>query len=226
MNNLNKRLQGEDKFVCDMIGHITAFEFKLKLFRMQLKAHYCVNFEKLQFLKQKFNLNNYDLFSTCTENFLFEFNSRFIEFRERKILFTLIADPWLVLPEELYQCQPYIKEEHIGEIQMELIDLQSNDVLKQQHQQANKLANFWKKTLQPQLKRIARIMLSMFGSTYNCERSFSVLGNIKNKQRNRLSNNHTSELVKAAVTNLEPEYGKIMSLVKPRFHIDTKELFD
>ena len=116
-----------------------------------------------------------------------------------------------MLPEELYKCQSYIKEEHIGEIQMKLIDLQSNEVLKRQHQQANKLANFWKKTHQPQLKIIARIVLSMFGSAYNCERTLSVLGNIKNKQRNRLSNNHTSELVKAAVTNLEPEYGEIVS---------------
>ena len=71
LNNLNKQLQGENKFVCDMIGHMTAFESKLKLFQMQLKAHDCVNFEKFQFLKKKSNLNNYDLFSTCTENLLF-----------------------------------------------------------------------------------------------------------------------------------------------------------
>ena len=114
LNALNKQLQGKDKIVCNMIGHITAFESKLKLFQMQLKAHNCGNFEKLQFLNLKYNLKNCDLFSTCIEDLMFEFNSRFMEFREKQILFTLIADPWIVLPEELHQCQPYIKEEHIG----------------------------------------------------------------------------------------------------------------
>ena len=37
LNILNKQLQGEDKIVCDMISHITAFESKLKLFQMQLR---------------------------------------------------------------------------------------------------------------------------------------------------------------------------------------------
>ena len=101
-----------------------------------------------------------------------------------------------------------------GELQMELIDFQSNDILKRQHEQADNLANFWKKTHQPKLKIIARIVLSMFGSTYTCERTFSVLNAVKKKHRNRLSNEHTSELVKAAITNLEPEYEKIMSSVQ------------
>ena len=58
---------------------------------------------------------------------------------------------------------------------------------KRQHQQANKLANFWKKTHQPRLKIIARIVLSMFGSTYIVREPFLYLGNIKTgKQRNRL----------------------------------------
>ena len=52
---------------------------------------------------------------------------------------------------------------------------------------------------------MAKIVLSMFSSTYSCEQTFSAMKYVKNKMRSALTCDHTSELIKAAITSYEPD---------------------
>ena len=123
-----------------------------------------------------------------------------------KIIFSLVANPWLVFPDELVASPPFISTENLAECQLELIDLQANDVMKRQHAISESLIIFWREVHQIHLRSMAKLIFSMFGSTYCCEHTFSVRKNVKSKLRNRLSCEHTSQLIKAAVTSYEPDY--------------------
>ena len=89
---------------------------------------------------------------------------------------------------------------------MELIEIRSNDVLRRTHATVESLTSFWSQVHQKNLRNIAKIVLSMFGSTYCCEQTFSVMNAVKSKIRNSLTTQHTSELIKAAVTSYSPQF--------------------
>ena len=92
---------------------------------------------------------------------------------------------------------------------MELIEIQSNDLLKRTLRKAEHLTLFWNQVHQKTLRNLAKIVLSMFGSRYCCEVTFPVMNTVKAKTRNKLTPDHKSELIKAAVTIYSPQFEKI-----------------
>jgi hypothetical protein len=54
----------------------------------------------------------------------------------------------------------------------------------------------------------------MFGSTYVCEAGFSAMTNIKSKNRNSLTNEHLENLMRAAVTQYQPQTKKIVNSIQ------------
>ena len=215
LNKLNLELQGKEKIITDMFTTVIAFENKLCLFHAHFKAGIVTHFERLQSLRnQKWKLKELDTFAICVESLKDEFEKRFSDFRSKKTIFSMVANPWLVQPDELKACLPFLPEDIIPESQMELIEIHSNDILKRQHLQiqmdvTRSILTFWKGVHQPNLRGVAKKVLSMFGSTYCCEQTFSVMNYVKNKNRNRLTCQHTSELIKAAVTGFEPDFQKL-----------------
>ncbi|KAJ0006640.1 hypothetical protein NQD34_013913, partial [Periophthalmus magnuspinnatus] len=87
-------------------------------------------------------------------------------------------------------------------LQMELADLQSNVVLKEQVSERD-ADSFWiqlvSETSFPTLKKVALYILCMFGSTYCCEAAFSTMNIIKNKYRSRLTNDHLHMCLRKAL---------------------------
>ena len=92
-------------------------------------------------------------------------------------------------------------------LQLEIIQLQHNNALKSMHKDSPESTptNFWMKYVDvndfPELSKCCKKILTMFGSTYVCEAGFSALNNNKSKKRNAL----TDHLLRAAVTQYEPE---------------------
>ena len=54
----------------------------------------------------------------------------------------------------------------------------------------------------------------MFGSTYVCEAGFSAMTNIKSKRRNSLTDEHLEDLLRAAVTEYQPQMKHIADSVQ------------
>lgn len=204
LNDLNLQLQGKEKFIMDMYSAITAFENKLLLFKSHFETKKVIHFERLKNLNTLpgFRLQLFGEFASCIDDLRKEFKGRFAEFRAQKNMFSLVSNPYHTLPDELEDCVP---DEILPAVQMELIELHSNDVLKRVLINEGVLA-FWKKAHFQHLSTLAKIVLSMFGSTYRCELAFSSLTFIKNKYRNKLSDVHTSELLKASITDIEPNF--------------------
>ncbi|KAL4104943.1 hypothetical protein QTP88_020219 [Uroleucon formosanum] len=63
-------------------------------------------------------------------------------------------------------------------------------------------------------KDFALKMLSMFGTTYICECTFSNLKHIKSKERNRLRDETLGHLLRVSTTEIEVDFTKL-SIEKP-----------
>ena len=96
--------------------------------------------------------------------------------------------------------------------QIEVIDLQSSIALKHNLQSAGK-EDFWyyhvNENQLPTVREVALQILTMFGSTYTCESSFSHLNAIKTKARCSLINGKLQECLRIAPTTYEPNYLEI-----------------
>ena len=109
-----------------------------------------------------------------------------------------------------------------SQIQMELLDLQANSVLKMKFNKlpqlpsATETTNFWRFLLCehfPELRKFAQSYACRFGTTYRCEQSFSSMKMIKNKMRSRLSDSNLKKCLVLSTTNLTPN---ITGLVKAK----------
>ena len=107
-----------------------------------------------------------------------------------------------------------------SQIQMEILDLQANWVLKLKFNElpsfpsATETINFWRSLPCehfPELRKFAQSYACRFGTTYRCEQSFSSMKMIKNKMRSRLSNSNLKNCLVLLTTNLTPN---ITDLVK------------
>ena len=58
----------------------------------------------------------------------------------------------------------------------------------------------------PHLKQAALRIISLFGTTYSCESFYSIMKFIKCKNRSVLTNQHSKELMRTAVTNYLPNF--------------------
>ena len=88
-------------------------------------------------------------------------------------------------------------------IQMELIDLQCDSALKSKFPSVD-LVEFYKSvdpTKFPKILYHAKRIVAMFGSTYLCEQTFSIMKINKSKHRNRLTDDHLRALLRGACSN-------------------------
>ena len=215
VNNFNKQLQGKDMTICDLYIATKSFINKLKLLERHLQQENpnVMHFERLQNLGWKVGKQGIAMFCGILHSMQNEFTSRFKDFESNKALFMFTSNPFLFDTEELKDCSPYIHEGNLAEAELQLIDLQCNEILKRTHQSVS-TQQFWQEVHQPVLKQVAFVVLSMFGSSYSCEQTFSTLTYVKNRYRARLTNEHTTELVKAAVTKVVPQFDKIAKTIQ------------
>lgn len=101
---------------------------------------------------------------------------------------------------------------------MNVIDLQSNDTLKNSFFEIKDLVKFYVSLPSnfDELKRFALQLITIFGSTYLCEQTFSILNYRKNKYASRLTDEHLRAILRIATTNLEANIQQIATQIQPQ----------
>lgn len=188
LNELNQKLQGENKLITDCYQDIKSFVIKLHLYQNQLRANNLIHFPLLNNYKSEHK--NFLKYSTEIAKLVEEFNTRFSYMQKFEEMFKIFLTPFNV---DVESAPP--------NLQMELIELQSNIELRSL-QGGNKIEYYQKYILEdkfPNLKRLAMRITSAFGTTYRCESFFSKLNMVKTQFRNRLlDENMTNQLLCAS----------------------------
>ena len=157
--------------------------------------------------------------ATSAEEVNLEFSKKIISdlkqnFSERLSDLNKIEDD--VLFQNPFSCNP---SDMPSELQLELIDLQANGLLKEKHREG-KLLEFYRCLPSDEflkLKKFASGMASMFETTYVCEQTFSKMKNVKSERRTRLTDEHLKTILLVQCSNTIPNIEDIMKN-KDQFH--------
>ena len=101
-----------------------------------------------------------------------------------------------------------VKTEEIdnAELQLELLDLRSNEGLRDVYQEQS-LLQFCpqlQKDTYPVLLKNARFWIAQFGSTYQCKQGFSLMKLNKSKLHSQLTDGLLDAIMRIAITLLKP----------------------
>ncbi|KAK7134480.1 hypothetical protein R3I93_017791 [Phoxinus phoxinus] len=195
MNVLNEKLQGKDQFVHDMHTNVKAFKTKLTLFSRQISNNAFTHFPTLATLKEA--SQHAKKYSKSLDVLHREFCRRFSDFEKIEKSLQLVSCPLSLDSETAPQ-----------ELQLELIDLQCDSVLKERFDSLN-VDEFYaslNETKFPNIRKLAQKMLVLFGSTYVCEQTFSVMNINKTRHRSQLTDDHLRSVLRIATTKLTPNF--------------------
>nr|XP_048289733.1 general transcription factor II-I repeat domain-containing protein 2 isoform X3 [Myodes glareolus] len=163
LNTLDASLQGHSQMVTQMFDFIRAFLTKLCLWETHLASNNLAHFPTLKSVSQSESdgLNYIPKIAELKG----EFQKRLADFKAWENELTLLSSPFSVkidsVPEEL---------------QMEVIDLQCNTVLRTKYDKVG-IPDFYKHlwSSYPRYRLHCAKMLSMFSSTHICEQLFSIM---------------------------------------------------
>ena len=134
-----------------------------------------------------------------------EFDDRFVDFKTHTATFQMFADPF-----------SFNVEDAPPVLQMELIDLQCNSELKAKFRDINgktdKLGQFMRElpTNFPEISRMFKRIMCLFGSTYLCEKLFSTMNFNKSKYRAKLTDEHLQAILRVSVASaLKPNVAEL-----------------
>ena len=116
-----------------------------------------------------------------------EFDERLTLSQEENLQFKLVEDPFSMDPKEV-----------LIQLQMEVIEQQALSVCKTKHSESS-LLDFYRSLNNDKyinLVELPKKTQSIFGSTYKCEQTFSIVNMNKNKQRFSLSNECLEDILK------------------------------
>ncbi|KAL4125892.1 hypothetical protein QTP88_010129 [Uroleucon formosanum] len=203
LNKLNLQLQGRKQTISQIIGFLDGFRKKLELFKNVFVENKLIHFPCCEVIKQEFdNEFNFEHCITHIDELIVEFKRRFEEIELMRPQINLFNNPMAV---EIEKQDP--------SLQLELCELQTDPFLS-----AKEIDVSFSKTLPvekyPILRDFALKMLSMFGTTYICECTFSNLKHIKSKERNRLTDETLGHLLRVSTTEIEVDFTKL-SIEKP-----------
>lgn len=205
LNALNKSLQGKDQLVSHMYSHLKAFCVKLKLLEAQLRNFNVVHFPTLLELKTAFpnaNVSGRKMkYVSVITSLQAEFGKRFQDFSVIEKDMKLFITPFSVDVTDVDE-----------RMQMEVIEIQCDESLKSRHQLLPQ-PEFYRsldETRFPLMKRHAARMISLFGSTYICEQTFSLMTLNKSRLRTRLTDRHLCDVLRIATSRLTPDLPAIL----------------
>lgn len=208
LNDLNLKLQGQMKCLSDMILTIDAFKSKLTLFKTHLSAMNWTHFPCLgEVMQAERTYPEQCDFVAEVDNLLQEFQLRFRECNAMKVHFHFFRNPFTFDPNDF--TDSIVND--VSKAQLEILEIQSDDELARSHAKVNP-AEFWQTVNQnsyPTLKTAANKLLCMVGSTYCCEQLFSQMNVVKNKLRNRLTQDHLICQLRTSINSYSPRYDNI-----------------
>lgn len=206
INGLNLKLQGENSVVFDVYSHAKAFRKKLNLFEKHLAS---MNFDHFETCKSFSAQNN----STFPKDYVLgimsklrqEFKNRFADFDLASEEIQLVQNPF-----------NFDIDKVPSELQLEVIELTTNDSLEANFQKCYKEGNllpFYSSLPEKDFKNLknhARAMFSLFGSTYLCEQTFSKMKYVKSKYRSSLSDEHLKSILIIGTSKFDPKWTEIL----------------
>ena len=119
LNILNKKLQQKDQNICQLFGHIEAFQKKLKLLSVDLQSNVVAHFPSCKELLAEGKTVEFSAFADMLDNVSNEFDDRFAEFDSIKEQIELFINPVKIKIES-----------QAAACQLELCDLQSDPFLR------------------------------------------------------------------------------------------------
>ena len=141
------------------------------------------------------------------------FNDRFKDFNIPNNVMLFVRDPFKIPHESDFSSnvKKLISSVDEGSLQLELVDIQSSSALKEDFQEGGTV-KFWSERIQqeqfPNARKVAIFILTMFGSTFTCESSFSHMNAIKTNSRSSLSNDRLQNCMRIALTSHQPNFIK------------------
>lgn len=138
-----------------------------------------------------------------------EFELRFEDFRKGGGDMELFSQPFSISVDSV--------PDHI---QMELIEFQCDSELKNKFMSLH-LKDFYTHVSSeryPSIRKHAQVMLSLFGSTYICEQTFSVMNLNKSRLRSTLTDPHLQDILTLSVSQLQPDIERLIN-AKDQLHV-------
>lgn len=222
INDLNIKLQGKGKLVCELMSDVKSFSRKLALFINDLGlGNECLHFPNLNKIISSDNETDVGQFKTFITDLESEFQKRFADFKKIENVVEILSSIYSLHPDGEWSNEAAIVfGSDKATLQMEMIDFQENTVLKHKQSEVSS-EEFWIKFVcgnkYPELQKLALKLLTLFGSTYICEAAFSKMKFIKNKFRSRLTTEHLQDLMSIACTNFTPNFRQIIRNKKCHF---------
>ena len=199
LNELNMKLQGKGLLAHELYMHVKTFQTKLSLFCRQMEAKSFCHFPLLG--KEEVPENCIQKYMAQCNALRQEFERRFTDFRDMEPKFDLLTTPFTAEVDSV----PV-------NVQLELIDLQADGTLRERFRTVS-LAEFYGSLSDEKFrnfKHFASTMLSLFGSTYICEQTFSCLTINKAKNRSLLTDSNVHAILRTSSSNFVPRFKKIV----------------
>lgn len=205
LNVLNKKLQGQGQLVSAAYDNVRAFSTKLVLWKAQLSQTNLCHFPACKALMDVGTPFSGEKYADAIMKLQEEFDRRFADFKTHRATFQIFADPFSF---DVQDASPVL--------QMELIDLQCNSELKVKFREVSgntdKLGQFLRELPPtfPELSRMFKRTMCLFGSTYLCEKLFSTMNFNKSKYRSRLTDKHLQAILRVStVSSLKPNVSQL-----------------
>ncbi|XP_037129559.1 general transcription factor II-I repeat domain-containing protein 2A-like [Syngnathus acus] len=205
LNVLNKKLQGQDQLVSAAYDNVRAFSKQLVLWKAQLFQTNLCHFPACKALMDSATTFSGEKYADTIGKLQEEFDQRFADFKAHRATFQIFADPF-----------SFDVEDAPPVLQMELIDLQCNTDLKAKFREVSgktvELGQFLRKLPPtfPELSRMFKRTMCLFGSTYLCEKLFSTMNFNKSKFRSRLKDEHLKAILRVSVaSSLKPNVAQL-----------------
>ncbi|KAM4043630.1 general transcription factor II-I repeat domain-containing protein 2B-like [Anomaloglossus baeobatrachus] len=198
MNELNTKLQGKGLFAHEMFSLVTAFMRKLKFLSSQLKGKILTHMPTLKEVTP--SADHLDKYSSMFAALHDEFSRRFDDFKAVEREMHMISSPFTCCVDNAP-----------SDVQLELIDLQSDNLLAEGFKSGS-LLEFYSLREEnfPNIRRHAQRMLVLFGSTYVCEQTFSVMKFNKSRYRSSLSDDHLSAVLRISTSHIQPNFSALV----------------
>ena len=244
LNTLNKSLQGKGSTTLQMLEEGLAFERKMTVFARDVQRGTLLHFPFLKEFKEAHNQLNLVYFQQAIIDMQTVFQQRFCDFRKEKDTLSFPITPLEIDPlllnmtafTAVNQCTlelelADIADKHVWvskfrSLRAELEDLaRQKATLRQNHkwsdleklQKPDKLVfDTWNAILDSyiNMKKYAFGVLSIFGATYLCEQSFSVMNYLKNEQRSRLTDESLQSQMKLKVSSYQANVDVLCSEIQ------------
>src|SRR6218665_1897661 len=217
LNKLNLKFQGRYQILPILMREINVFKAKLDLFISQLNQSNYTHFPAISKAAQEFpDLIRSEQFNLSLEKLKLDFSVRFKDIYSMGPLLHFVENPFTSDTSNVATNMKLLGGEE-GAVQLEIIELQHNIALHDKHKDTQPI-EFWMTYVSsaefPHIRKCCKKVLTMFGSTYVCEAGFSAMANMKSQTRNSLTDEHLENLMRASVTEYQPQIKKIARTIQ------------